>query len=115
MARPSKNRTERMNLRLTPEELARLKQDADIAAVELSTFARARIMDGPVPRRARRKSVDHEKLATVLVALGKLGTNLNQLAKVANATGDLTHFRNVKLLKNRLEEIRDDVRSALTP
>ena len=51
----------------------------------------------------------------MLLALGRLGTNLNQIAKVANGTGDLARFRDARLLKNLLEEIRDEVRAALAP
>lgn len=115
MARPSENRTKRVTLRLTPSEWAQLEQDADTAAVDVSTMARAQILNAPIPKRRYRKSMDHEKLADVLQSLGKLGTNLNQIAKVANSNGDLSHFRDAKLLKNLLEEIRDEVRAALTP
>lgn len=115
MARPSQNLTERLNLRLTSEEMAQLQRDADAAAVDLSTIARAQILNAPIPKRRYRRSVDHEKLADVLQQLGKIGTNLNQIAKVANSNGDLAHFREAKLLKNLLEEIRDEVRAALTP
>jgi len=41
--------------------------------------------------------------------------NINQLAKVANANGDLSHVRNIRELKATLEEIRDEVWAALTP
>lgn len=115
MARPSQNLTERITLRLTPEEYARLQGAADRAAVDLSTLARAQLLHAPLPRRKYRRSVDHDKLADVLLALGRIGGNLNQIAKVANSTGDTGHFRDAKLLKNLLEEIRDEVRSALEP
>ena len=115
MARPSENRCETLRVRLTPEEMAQLKRDADIAAVSVSDVARAQLLSAPIPKRRYRKSADHEKLAEVLQQLGKIGTNLNQIAKVANSTGELTHFRNAKLLKNLLEEVRDEVRAALSP
>ena len=115
MARPSQNLSERITVRLRPEELARLKEDADTAAVDVATVARAQLLNAPLPKRKYRRSVDHEKLADVLLALGRIGTNLNQIAKVANSSGDLTGFRDAKLLKNLLEEIRDEVRAALAP
>ena len=115
MARPSENLTARLTIRMKPEELAQLQHDADTAAVDVTTMARAQILNAPIPKRKYRRSVDHEKLADVLQSLGKVGTNLNQIAKVANSNGDLAHFRDAKLLKNLLEEIRDEVRAALTP
>jgi hypothetical protein len=115
MARPSQNLSERITIRLRPEEHARLKRDADIAAVDVATVARAQLLNAPMPKRKYRRSVDHDKLADVLVQLGRLGTNLNQIAKVANTNGDLSQFRDAKLLKNLLEEIRDEVRAAIAP
>lgn len=115
MPRPTEHRTEYLRVRLTKDEMEQLKRDADTAAVSVSDIARAQILNAPIPKRARRKSVDHEALARVLQQLGKLGTNLNQLAKVANASGDLSHVRDVRGLKAELETIRDEVRGALTP
>lgn len=115
MARPTENRCEVLKVRLTPEEMARLKEDAEIAAQTVSDVARAQLTNAPMPKRRYRKSVDHEKLAEVLQQLGKVGNNLNQIAKVANSTGSLSHFRDARLLKNQLEDIRDLVRAALTP
>jgi hypothetical protein len=115
MARPSQNLSERITIRLRPEEHARLKRDADTAAVDVATIARAQLLNAPLPKRKYRRSVDHAKLADVLVALGRIGTNLNQIAKVANSTEDTSHFTDAKLLKNLLEEIRDEVRAALAP
>jgi hypothetical protein len=115
MARPSQNLSKRITVRLTPEEHARLKQDADTAAVDVTTIARSQLLDAPLPKRKYRRSVDHDKLADVLLALGRIGTNLNQIAKVANSSGDSSSFRDAKLLKNLLEEIRDEVRAALAP
>ena len=115
MARPSQNLSERITIRLTPEEHARLRRAADIAAVDVTTIARAQLLGAPLPKRKYRRSVDHDKLADVLLALGRIGTNLNQVAKVANSSGDASGFRDAKLLKNLLEEIRDEVRSAIAP
>jgi hypothetical protein len=115
MARPSQHLSERITIRLTPEEHARLRRDADTAAVDVTTLARAQLLNAPIPKRKYRRSADHAALADVLLHLGRLGTNLNQIAKVANSNGDAGHFRDAKLLKNLLEEIRDEVRAAIAP
>lgn len=115
MARPTEKRSEYLRVRMTPDEMEQLKRDADTAAVSVSDLARAQLMNAPIPKRRYRRSVDHERLADVLQQLGKIGGNLNQLAKVANATGDLSHVRNVRELKAEIEAIRDEVRAALTP
>ena len=115
MARPSKNLNRHLHIRITSDELEQLRRDADIAAVDISTIARAQILNAPIPKRRYRRSIDHERLANVLQALGKLGTNINQIAKVANSNGSVAHLRGVTELKYVLEEIRDQVRAALTP
>lgn len=115
MPRPSENRSEYLRVRLTPEEMEQLRRDADTAALSISDVARAQLLNAPIPKRKYRRSVDHERLARVLQQLGKLGTNINQLAKVANSNGDLRHIRDVRDLKAELETIRDEVRAALTP
>jgi hypothetical protein len=115
MARPSEGRTKYLRVRLTEAEYARLQSDADRAAVSVSDIARAQLLNANIPKRKPRKSADHTILTMVLHHLGKVGGLLNQIAKVANSTGDLTGFRDARLLKNLLEEIRDMVRAALTP
>jgi hypothetical protein len=114
MARPSQNLSKRITVRLTPDEYARLRRDADTAAVAVVALARSRFLNAPLPKRKSLRSVDHAKLADVLIALGKIGTNLNQIAKVANSTGDASVFRDAKLLKNLLEDVRDQVSAALS-
>lgn len=115
MGRPSKNLSKRITVRLTPEEHQRLQVDADVAAVEISTLARAQIVNAAIPRRARRKSADHQMLARVLTQLGRVGGNINQMAKVANATKDAAALRNVNWLKEEIARIRELVREALSP
>jgi hypothetical protein len=102
-------------VRLTEEEFGRLKASADDAGVDLSAMARAQILGAPPPTRARRRSVDHQALGRVLAELGRIGGNLNQLAKVANLVGDLTSLRNGQAMTAELAAIRDLVREALNP
>src|SRR3569623_1929665 len=59
MARPSQNLTQRLTIRMTPEEMAQLKADADTAAVDVATIARAQITNAPIPTRKYRRSADH--------------------------------------------------------
>jgi Bacterial mobilisation protein (MobC) len=114
MARPSANFSERITIRITPEDMARLKRDADLAAVDVTTIARAQFLNAPMPKRKYRRSLDHDKLAEVLIALGRIGTNLNQLSRIANGTGDLEGLKAAGLLMDMLEKIRDSVLSAIT-
>lgn len=115
MPRKGENRTERLNIRLTKAEMEQLRRDADTAAVDISALARAQLLNAAIPRRKYRRSADHGLLGEVLKHAHKIGGNLNQIAKVANSNGDLTHYREAKRTRELVEEIRDMVRAALTP
>jgi hypothetical protein len=115
MARPSQKRTVVLRVRLTAEEYARLKHSADTAAVDISTLARAQIMDGPIPRRARRVSCDHTAFARAMGQLGHLGSNVNQIAKHINAAGDLTQFRRAVHLDTEITAMRQMLWDAIHP
>lgn len=74
-------------MRLTPEERARLVEEA--AGAPLSTYIKAKALNTPLPIRIRRTGVsvqDREALAKVLALLGgsRLASNLNQLAHLAH-------------------------------
>lgn len=115
MARPSKNRRSGVTVRLTAEESRLLRLKADVAAVEVSTFVRALILDGPIPRRARRTSVDHEAHAKAMAELCRQGNNLNQAVKLAHTHGDLTALRGVKNLLEGNARLAALFRAALRP
>ena len=78
------------SIRLTPEERARLSEEA--GSEPLGTYIRARLLGEKAEkrRRARRPGADHKALALVLAELGRshLASNMNQLARAAN-TGTL--------------------------
>jgi hypothetical protein len=70
---------------LTPEERAKLTSRAERAGVSLGAYVRSSCLDTPPPRTARRPHPDKAELARLLGAVGKIGGNINQLAKLANA------------------------------
>lgn len=92
MARPRKEpletRTARLNLRVTAGERAQLAAAAGAAGLGLADYARqsllAQVGLGSPPKAV----VMHRLDATAISALTRVGANLNQLARRANA-GDL--------------------------
>nr|WP_142640223.1 plasmid mobilization relaxosome protein MobC [Sphingomonas sp. IC081] len=76
-------------MRLDDDELAAIEAAADRYGLTFSSFVRAASLSaaqgkglaGLPIRSVRRKPVDREMLARVLGQLGKIGNNLNQLAK----------------------------------
>ncbi len=76
-----------LSIRLPPEERAELESRADRAGLSVGGYFRAAVLGAPLPRVARRAPVDRRELAMLLGAVGRIGSNVNQLARVANAGG----------------------------
>ena len=91
-------------VRCTDAEYDQLTAAAERAGVPVGTYLRAVALGSPVPRKARRPTVERVGLARVLGELGRVGSNLNQLARVANTTGELRQA-------DRLKDIGDDIRA----
>lgn len=75
----------RVTIRLTEAEAAELNKRADDSRLTLAGYFRSAVMDTPPPPQSRRPPVDRKELAKLLGAMGRIGSNINQLAKVANA------------------------------
>lgn len=90
MSQPRKeNREFPIPTRYTRTEKEQLTQAAQAAGVSMSDFIRASALEQPLPpprsARANRPTIkDGEKLAALLLAVGRIGNNANQLAHAAN-------------------------------
>ena len=77
--------------------------------------AKHRIPDPP-PLRAkpkRKATADVQALARVLAALGKIGSNLNQIARLANSQSRLPHITALAGIAESIRQAREDIRRAL--
>lgn len=92
MARPRKEppeiRRERLNLRFTAAERARLATAAAAAGVRLGDFARRAVLVQAGLAAMPVTSASYRIDPAVIAALARVGANLNQLARRANS-GDL--------------------------
>lgn len=79
-----RQRTAAILVRLTPEERAAAEEAASRAGLSLASFARGQMLGGRPPRAARRPPVEKAQLALILAQLGKIGSNLNQIARASN-------------------------------
>lgn len=79
-----RQRERTVTLRLTDKEHTRLCAKADKAGLSLSAFLRHAALGSAGPRAARKPPIDRELFARALAQLGKLGSNVNQLAKYGN-------------------------------
>jgi hypothetical protein len=105
-------RGKHLTIRLTAEERAAIDDAADRAGLTSGSYARQAVMGAPVPRQVRRPPVERRELARLLGELGKIGGNLNQLARAANA-GVIVYEGEIDTALGGLREVRDAIMQAL--
>jgi len=88
MARPNATdpRSKQLKARFTEAELHSVAQRAEHTGVTVSELLRFGVLHEPPPPRRRgvHPVKDQQELARILGAVGKIGSNVNQLAHVAN-------------------------------
>ncbi|MGP5383981.1 plasmid mobilization protein [Glutamicibacter arilaitensis] len=77
-------RTKKITIRLLPEELAELEKQAEAARIRLAVFARKKVTDS-LPKSPRISPEAESSIRSVYAELGKIGSNLNQIARGINA------------------------------
>lgn len=98
---PAPKRTELLRVRLSEDERRTIRTRAEECGKPTSTFVRELAL-GSVPR-ARPGHIEER----LVYHLGRIGNNLNQLARRANATGRLPERRYLDAV---LEELLDALR-----
>lgn len=85
----SGNRLQRHSVYVTPEEAGRLARLAEAQHVTVPRF----LIESAFAQETGQTETERRELLTALFnlqrALGAIGNNVNQLAKVANATGEI--------------------------
>lgn len=100
-------------VRCTDTEYEKLNALAERAGVPVGPYLRAVALGSKVPRAARRPTVERVALAQVLGALGRVGSNVNQLARVANTTGELPPTETLKAMGDEIRTMRAALMKAL--
>jgi len=80
----NRKRSALVRVRFTPEELTRLQTNATAASLTLSSYIGQKTINAPPPRNARRASPQRMLAGHYLGQLGKIGSNLNQIARAMN-------------------------------
>jgi hypothetical protein len=101
-----------VTIRLSTEEYAALDEAADRAGLVVGSYARQAMLGAPVARQVRRPPVERRELARLLGELGKIGGNLNQLAKAAN-TGVVIYGGEIEAALGDLLKARNAILTAL--
>lgn len=107
-----RQRQDALRIRLTEAERATVSEAAERAGLSLAGYARAVLLAAEPLRQSRRPPATKAELAVILGQLGKIGSNVNQLARASNsetviAAGELAAASAAIL------EIRDAIMAAL--
>ena len=81
----TRQRNKVLQVRLTDAEFSEIEAMADRAELTPASYARSILLDTPAPRAKRRPAVDTVQVAKLLGEIGKVGSNINQIAHQMNA------------------------------
>lgn len=84
-----RQRTRLITFRVTDEEYALYQERASRSGLAVGAFARATGLNEAGPRARRRPPVDHVAIRQLLGELGRVGNNLNQIARALNVGEDI--------------------------
>jgi len=105
-------RSAHITVRLSKDERAALDAAAEKSGLTVGSYARQAMLGAPQPRQVRRPPVERRELARLLGEIGKVGGNLNQLAKAAN-TGTLVYTGEMDAAIAGILEVRTAILQAL--
>ena len=87
----TRKRSRLLSVRMTEDEFAAVNAKAESIELTPASYARMALLDTPSPRAVRRPAVERANVARVLAQLGKIGSNLNQIAHHMNAGNTLAN------------------------
>jgi len=100
-------------LRCTTKERSIIDETATQAGLSVGAYLRALALGSAGPRAVRRPPVERKELAQLLGHLGKVGSNLNQLAHAFNRNGWVPAFAELNAMRRQVGEMRDALMTAL--
>jgi hypothetical protein len=80
-----RQRSKSYQIAMTPEEFAVACGRASAAGLSPSSYGRAMLLGTPGPRARRSPPLNAELLAHAVAQLNRVGSNLNQIARILNA------------------------------
>jgi len=107
-----RERTAHVTVRLSPAERSELDGKAEAEGLTVSSYIRQIALGGPPPRQGKRRPHAQVDLVRLLGQVGKIGSNLNQVARRMNA-GDSVSAAEIQDTLAGLHRIRELVLSAL--
>lgn len=109
----TRQRTKRRSVRFTADEFNRIADRADNSGLGFAAFMRAAALDGNAgPRAQRRPPADHKALRQLLGHVGRIGNNVNQIARALNA-GEKASLSELREALGAYLDIRNAIFAAL--
>jgi hypothetical protein len=106
-------KTSFISIRCTATDHAVIDENATRAGLSIGAYLRILALGTPGPRAVRRPPVERKELARLLGHLGKVGSNLNQLAHAFNRNGWVPAFAELNAMRRQVGEMRDALMTAL--
>jgi hypothetical protein len=107
-----RRRSHQSLIRWTDEEFTSITDKADKSGLAVAAFMRAAGLGSPGPRAQRRPPADHKALRQLLGQAGRIGNNINQIARALNAGGNPNLPEVHKALRD-INDIRNGILDAL--
>jgi len=85
-----RQRNHKIGVACDPAEFVIIDDKSRTAGLSRASFLRALALGSPGPRARRSPPINAEALAHAVAALNKAGSNLNQIARVLNASGAMS-------------------------
>ncbi len=111
--RVSDAKTSFISVRCTAEERSKIDEAARQAGLSIGAFLRALALGSAGPRAVRRPPIERKELARLLGHLGKVGSNLNQLAYAFNRDRRIPGLAELNAIRQQVGELRDALMKAL--
>jgi hypothetical protein len=106
-------KTSFISIRCTAKDHAVIDENATRAGLSIGAYLRVLALGTAGPRAVRRPPVERQELARLLGHLGKVGSNLNQLAHAFNRNGWVPAFAELNAMRQQVGEMRDALMTAL--
>ena len=106
-------RTTSIRLRCTEHERAAIRAVAEDAGFSVGALLRLLALGDAGPRSVRRPPVERAELARLLGQIGKIGSNVNQIAKALHTTRNLPSWSELAEIKAEIAVMRGAVLKAL--
>jgi Bacterial mobilisation protein (MobC) len=100
-------------IRFTPTQFEQVAAAANDSGLSVGTYARTVLLGSPGPRAVRKPHVVKQELARILGELGKLGSNVNQIARAFNQQQAAPTHAEVAEIRANIVFLRNELMSAL--